>query len=162
MYEIRFSTAAIIPYCAKRVEMEEALKGQILEALRTLPYRFLLLFGSYAKGSVHTFSDVDLGICHSEPLSLETLGYHTAKLESALKRPVDLLDLHRLPERAPLLAFEILSHHTPLDIRDEKAYVDFKRRAQLYYLDHKPLIEANRAQLLRRLEEGKTGERDYA
>jgi len=142
--------------------MIQNFKEVVTEEFKDESYDFILLFGSFADGKNHERSDVDIGICARTPLELKTLGYHTAMLETKLGRPVDLIDLHEIYKKNPLLAFEILSRHTPLSIRDEERYIRFKTMAQLYYLDHKPLIEANRRQLLRRIEEGKIGERNYA
>ena len=142
--------------------MIQNFKEVIIDEFKDETYDFILVFGSFANGKDHERSDVDIGICARNPLDLKTIGYHTAMLETKLGRSVDLIDLHDLYKKNPLLAFEILSCHTPLSIHDEERYIRFKTMAQLYYLDHKPLIEANRRQLHRRIEEGKIGERNYA
>lgn len=142
--------------------MKSEIQKIVIEEFRGETLRFSLLFGSMATDKTHDFSDIDIGICTGAPMTLESLGYHTAMLETKLGKKVDLIDLYRLYEKDPLLAFEIYSRHLPIEIRDEKAYIRFKTKAQLYYLDHLPLIEANRRQLDRRIEEGKIGERNYA
>ncbi len=142
--------------------MKSEIQKIVIEEFCDETLRFSLLFGSMATGETHDFSDIDIGICTGAPMTLESLGYHTAMLETKLGKKVDLIDLYRLYEKDPLLAFEIYSRHIPLEIRDETAYIRFKTKAQLYYLDHLPLIEANRRQLRRRIEEGKIEERHYA
>ena len=155
-------TAEIIPYGHKRNQMKEKIETIVKEVFKDTPCDFVLLFGSHARGDAHAMSDIDIGVCTPEPLDLKSLGYLAATLETRLRRPVDLTDLYGLYRKNPLLAFEILSHHIPLCLRDEERYIHFKTMAQLSYLDHKPLIEANRRQLRRRIEEGKIGERNYA
>ena len=122
------------------------------------PYAFVLLFGSYAKGDAHTMSDVDIGVwCRGEVDFME-IGYDTAMLEGVLGKRVQVVALNDLYKKDPLFAFEILASHVPVVINDRKLYDDFKREAQLYYLDHLPLIEQNREALRKRIESGKVGE----
>ncbi|ADV46111.1 type VII toxin-antitoxin system MntA family adenylyltransferase antitoxin [Nitratifractor salsuginis] len=125
-------------------------------------YPFVLLFGSFASGEAAPSSDVDLGIyVGKEPDFLE-MGRHISTLESLLQRRVDLTLLDDLEARNPLLAFEILNQHIPLLIRDNERYIAFKTRAQLAYLDARPLIEANREALQKRIEANRIGERNFA
>jgi len=70
--------------------------------------------------------------------------------------------LNDLYKKDPLFAFEVLASHVPVVVEDKKLYDDFKREAQLYYLDHLPLIEQNRKALRKRIESGRVGERNYA
>jgi hypothetical protein len=55
-----------------------------------------------------------------------------------------------------------LNKHIPLTIRDEERYIAFKTRAQLAYLDARPLIEANKEALQQRIEANRIGERNSA
>ena len=65
------------------------------------------------------------------------LGYDIAQLESLLEKKVDIVVLNDLYKKDSLFAFKILENHSPLVLHDTKAYIYFKRRSQLYYLDRK-------------------------
>ena len=54
---------------------------------------FALLFGSMATGYTHPWSDVDIGVYVTTPLSLLEAGKLTAALERLVERDVDLLVL---------------------------------------------------------------------
>ena len=125
-------------------------------------YSFVLLFGSFAKGAAHLNSDVDIGVWFKNDIDLIELGYDQAKLESLLQKPIQLVALNDIYKKDPLFAFEVLAAHQPILIEDEKKYLEFKRYSQLYYLDHVPLIEANRKHLKKRIEKGMIGERNHA
>jgi uncharacterized protein len=78
----------------------------------------VILFGSYAKGTPHTHSDIDLAIWdHSftgaRPIDVENI------IKKKIKRP-PLLELHTFhssdtPETDPFIG-EILNHGIPIDI----------------------------------------------
>lgn len=125
-------------------------------------YAFVLLFGSFNRGTAHAYSDIDIGVFFEGKIDAMQAAYDQARLENALERKVDIVILNDLPEKDPLAAFEILDNHRPLMLKDEQKYVMFKTRAQLSYLDHAGLILSNRRALKQRIESGHAGERDYA
>ncbi len=124
-------------------------------------YPFVLLFGSYSSGNAHEMSDIDIGLFYENGVDYKDLGYQTAMLEAKIGKKVDMIALNDIYKKDPLFGFEILQNHTPLLVRDEEAYVAFKTSCQLYYLDHKPLIEMQERALAKRIEEGKIGERNF-
>ncbi len=144
------------------------MQKTIIKRLRTYfekdeALAFVLLFGSHATGEVHSHSDIDIGLFFEGEPDYVQAGYHQAKLESVCDRRADVTVLNDLPKRDPLFAFNILQHHRIVVCRDEDRYVRFKTEAQLYYLDHLPLIQANRDALQKRLRDPRTiGERHYA
>ena len=125
-------------------------------------YEFVVLFGSYATGRAHAMSDVDIGVWCRGDVDLMQIGYDTAMLESIVEKRVQIVPLNDIYKTDPFFAFEILSAHKPVVVKNEKRYHDFKRYAQLYYLDHLPLIELNRKALKKRIDEGRAGDRNYA
>ena len=122
-------------------------------------YPFVLLFGSFADGSQHAMSDVDLGVALGEK-DLMDFGYDLAQLEGLLGRRIDGAILDEVYKKDPLFSYEVYRRHLPI-VYDPAAYEAFKRNALLYYLDHLPLIEQNRKSLERRIEQGRVGERNY-
>jgi len=132
---------------------EKALKSGIFE---DTSYPFVLLFGSYSEDSESAMSDVDVGIFYKNEI-----GYQTAMLEDLLGKKVDLIALNDVYKKDPLFGFQILENHTSVLINDEDAYVSFKTSCQLYYLDHKPLIEMQERAFLKRIENDKIGERNF-
>ncbi len=124
-------------------------------------YSFVLLFGSYNSNSFSEHSDVDIGIYFPEKISYMDLGYDIAQLESLLEKKVEIVVLNELYKKDSLFAFKILENHSPLVLHDTNAYIDFKRRSQLYYLDRKNLVEMNSINLNDRIENNRIGERNF-
>ena len=131
-------------------------------ATRNDAYAFVVLFGSAAKEAMHSMSDVDIGVWLRKQADMLQIGYDTAKLEGVCERRVHIVALNDVYKTDPLFAMEVLKAHRVLALFDETAYVDFKRNAQLYYLDHLPLITMQRRTFKKRIDEGKVGERNYA
>ncbi len=96
---------------------------------------FAVLFGSFARGQAGPVSDVDIGISVSRPLDLLELGRLTAELERALGREVDLVVLNDALHHNPALAYHAVAEGVVLFCRDQEAWVDFKTRVFLAYLD---------------------------
>jgi len=138
---------------------------QLIESLKDFfkdqKYAFVLLFGSYSDASQGDFSDVDIGLFFEKEIDYMDVGYQTAMLESKLGKKIDMVVLNDIYKKDPLFAFEILDNHTAISVNDEKSYISFKTSCQLYYLDHKPLIEMNQKALLERIQNGKIGERNF-
>lgn len=85
-----------------------------------------------------------------------------AKLEDLLGKKVDIIALDKIEQKDSLFAFNILNDHKIITLRNEKAYISFKTKIQLSYLEHKPLIDLNNKTLLKRLDKNKIGVRDHA
>jgi predicted nucleotidyltransferase len=124
-------------------------------------YSFVLLFGSYCNNNATENSDIDIGVYFKGSVDYMTLGYESAKLESLIDKKIDMIVLNNIYKKDPLFGFNVLSNHKVIVVNDEKSFISFKRQAQLYYLDHKPLIEMNKKALLNRIESGNIGDRDF-
>jgi hypothetical protein len=105
------------------------------------------LFGSFATGKQHRFSDVDVGIYFREFSLPEFLKVHGA-LTRALGAEVDTVPLNNAP---PLFRYEILRNGKRLVSKDEATRIVYESRAILEGLDEKPLIEMMREANLRRV-----------
>jgi predicted nucleotidyltransferase len=115
---------------------------------------YAILFGSSARGTGHPSSDVDVAVelaigAERDP---RTLGGLVARLESAARRPVDLVLLDEAP--APL-AYRIFRDGRLLVERDRAALVARKTRAILDYLDFKPIEDLCAAGVLRAAARGR-------
>lgn len=121
---------------------------------------FVFLFGSYAKKCAKKMSDLDMAV-HGE-LSLLDVGYITTECESILKRKVDVVLINNAYRKNALFAFQAVSNTVPLLIPDEKLFVEFKKKAMLYYFDQKHLFDNNRNSISDRIQKGTFGERNYA
>ncbi len=117
-------------------EIKKILKNYFLDK----DYKLVLLFGSFAKGDFHSFSDVDIGIW-IEKDELDDKVKLNLELEEILGKRVDIVNLKDLFKRDSLLSYEIAINHTPIKIADEELYIDFKTQSYLYYFDRKILYE---------------------
>ena len=75
---------------------------------------------------------------------------------------MDILILNDLPTKDPAMAFEVVSRGRVLVCKNLTEYVNFKTAAILRYLDTAYLREMVNKAFMRRLEEGKIGERSHA
>jgi predicted nucleotidyltransferase len=131
--------------------MLDAIRG-ILEGEPAVAYA--LLFGSSARETGHAASDVDIAIELTADAARDgsALGGLAARLESAARRPIDLVLLDEAP--APL-AYRIFRDGRLLIERDHGALVVRKARALLDYLDFKPVEEQCAAGVLRAAARGR-------
>jgi uncharacterized protein len=123
------------------------LKNKLLNLAPALfketPVSFAYLYGSYAKGKPHSFSDLDIGI-YVEGLSLKAC----LNLELSLSLQLDELLEHSISAEIRVL------NHLPLPVkgkiltdgqliysRDEKKRIQFETYARLAYFDFLPAIK---------------------
>lgn len=92
------------------------------------------LFGSHAKQTQTTQSDIDIAILLSEtPKKLLEYYLHlTDKLSKMLGDQVDLIILNDAP---PLLKHQVIKNGKTVYTRSEEARITFEARAQSEYLD---------------------------
>ncbi|MCD6506619.1 nucleotidyltransferase domain-containing protein [Candidatus Poribacteria bacterium] len=143
----------------KRRTIIEEIKD-VLEAQDFV--EFALLFGSFARGRQTPLSDVDIGIYLSRPVDLLTLGRLIAELERITGRSVDALVLNDLPARNPDIAYQAISSGEIITCKDPSAYVSFKTRAILRYLDTAYLRDMVSRAFMERLRNNRFGERSHA
>jgi len=99
---------------------------------------YALLFGSVARGTENSFSDVDvaIGLTPGTTLSPYDIGGIVAELEMAVERDVDLVILDKAPSP---LAYRVFRDGRLLVETDRAARVERQTRAILEYLDFKPV-----------------------
>ena len=125
----------------------------MLDALREILERqpsvaYALLFGSSARGTAHSASDVDvaLELTPGGSRDVQALGGLAARLESAAGRRVDLVLIDEVP---PSLAYRIFRDGHILVDRNHAALAARKARVLLDYLDFKPIEDRCAAGVLR-------------
>jgi uncharacterized protein len=132
------------------------------EMLRCIPdAEFLCVFGSFARGDVRPFSDIDIAVSTQTEPDILTLGDAAGSIEAVTGRPVDILLVRGLAERDPELAFKIASEGILLYERRRHSYAWFKKRAFLSYLDTAYLRSLNQEALHRRVRNNAMGKRNY-
>lgn len=103
------------------------------------------LFGSIARGTASSSSDVDLGVLlHAPPdATLEGRGLdYEAELERAMGRPVQIVILNDAP---PDLAYRVLCDGVVVLERDRAARLRFEVRTRNLYFDLLPVLTRYRA-----------------
>lgn len=132
------------------------------EILRCVPEAgFISLFGSFARGVVRPFSDIDIALEAENEPDLLTLGDAAGAIEAATGRTVDIVLTRELPERNPELAYKIASEGVLLYERRRYSFAYFKKQAFLQYLDTAYLRSLNRKAFHRRVRNGAMGKRNY-
>jgi len=101
---------------------------------------YAILFGSTARGTLRSDSDLDvaIGLAHDATFTTRELGALISDLEAAAARPVDLV---LLDGAAPALAFRIFRDGRILLMNDRQRFVARKARAIVEYLDFRPIEE---------------------
>lgn len=124
----------------------EELVGRLTECCQTDErLGLVVLFGSVASGRASRFSDADLAVMESQPLTADRKMELIERFALVVNRPVDLVDLRTAP--GPLLR-EILTHGRKLLCRDVGLLADLLCRMLFDEADFQPLIRALHARRL--------------
>jgi predicted nucleotidyltransferase len=101
---------------------------------------YAVVFGSCARGEANAGSDLDVAVGASGGRRLTSLelGEIASKLEAAVGRPIDIVDLESAP---PALAYRVFRDGRVVLERDRARLVGRRARAILEYLDFKPVEE---------------------
>ncbi len=98
---------------------------------------YALVFGSFARGTQHAHSDLDIAIGGSScGFTAREIGDLVSRLEAASGQNVDLVLLDEAP---PGLAFRVFRDGKILVENDPAALTSRRARAVLEYLDWKPV-----------------------
>jgi predicted nucleotidyltransferase len=110
---------------------------------------FAFVFGSSARGTSHSHSDVDVAIELRPDVHLGALeiGGLVSALESAAARPVDLVLLNEAPSP---VAYRVFRDGHLMFVRDKAALAARRANAILEYLDFKPVEDLCAAGVLAR------------
>lgn len=97
------------------------------------------LFGSYATGTHHEESDVDIGLlCTDDDPAHHRIGALERGLSDRLELPVDC---RLLNDADPRFVYNVLRTGRPVFVADDGRRRDFEHRIMRTYLDMKPFYE---------------------
>ncbi|WP_066186198.1 MULTISPECIES: type VII toxin-antitoxin system MntA family adenylyltransferase antitoxin [Gracilibacillus] len=124
--------------------LSNAVKEQLIEKLeQELNPAFILLFGSFAKGTNHEKSDIDLAYFSDKKLSSYERFILTNELALIANCEVDLIDIKQIDT---VFTMQIFSQGNPIFITDENEYIRQKMCAYSMYANlneqRAPIIEA--------------------
>jgi predicted nucleotidyltransferase len=132
------------------------------EILRCVPEAgFIALFGSFARGEIRPFSDIDIALEAESDPDLLTLGDASGAIEDATGRSVDIVLTRGVADRDPELAYKIAAEGVLLYEQRTYAFAYFKKTAFLYYQDTAYIRSLSKRALDRRVRNGQMGKRNY-
>jgi uncharacterized protein len=100
-----------------------------------------LLFGSHARGQVHSASDIDVALLLGAAARSEDRGELLRRLIAAIGQEVaaDRVDLVVLNDAPPALAFQVLRYGKVVLVRDPVALHRFRVRTYSRHADYEPI-----------------------
>ncbi|WP_336663954.1 type VII toxin-antitoxin system MntA family adenylyltransferase antitoxin [Kurthia gibsonii] len=111
--------------------LEENLKKQLIKVIQNkINPAFIILFGSFAKGTSRHDSDIDLAFFSKEQLSSYERFLLASELAEIAGREVDLVDLKQIDT---VFTMQIFSQGIPIYIQDENEFTRQKMRAYSMY-----------------------------
>lgn len=108
-------------------ELQKKLVDKII--LDTNP-AFVILFGSFAKGTTHDESDIDLAYFSDKKLSSYERFMLASELAAIAGREVDLVDIKQIDT---VFTMQIFEQGNPIYIHDENEFTCQKMRAYTMY-----------------------------
>ena len=121
-------------------EMKNNLVNKIILELDPA---FILLFGSFAKGTIHGESDIDLAYFSDKQLSSYERFIFSAELSELAMREVDLVDIKQIDT---VFTMQIFEQGIPIYIQDENELTRQIMRAYSMYAtlseQRAPIIDA--------------------
>lgn len=111
--------------------LEENLKKQLIKVIQNkINPAFIVLFGSFAKGTNRIDSDIDLAFFSKEQLSSYERFLLASELAEITGREVDLVELKQIDT---VFTMQIFSQGIPIYIQDENEFTRQKMRAYSMY-----------------------------
>lgn len=124
--------------------LAEKLKERLIQEIeKELQPAFILLFGSFVKGTNHERSDIDLAYFSDRELSNYERFIMASNLSNLAEREIDLIDIKRTDT---VFTMQIFTEGTPIYIADENTFISQRIRAYSMYAtlneQRAPVIEA--------------------
>ena len=111
--------------------LEINIEKQLINLIQTkINPDFIILFGSFAKGTYRDDSDIDLAYFRKEQLSSYERFLLAGELAEMAGREVDLVDIKQLDT---VFTIQIFSQGIPIYIQDENEFTRQKMRAYSMY-----------------------------
>lgn len=111
--------------------LEKNIENQLIKLIQTkINPDFIVLFGSFAKGTNRPDSDIDLAYFSKKQLSSYERFIVAGELAEIAGREVDLIDLKQIDT---VFTMQIFSQGMPIYIQDENEFTRQKMRAYSMY-----------------------------
>lgn len=120
---------------------------------------FAYLFGSFV--TQDRYRDIDIGIYFESKVDLLTIGLLKTELEQHIRCPVDIIQINKLTERNPELAFDMVTSGRQVINKDPKLHRGYKEKVFRAYYDTAFLRILVNDAFGKRLETNKFGYRNY-
>lgn len=125
----------------------EEIKENLLEIIKDeLDPAFIILFGSFARGTEHANSDIDLAYFSDKQLSSYELFLLTQELVTSSGYEVDLVDIKQINT---VFTMQIFEHGIPIYIKDRNEFTRQKMRAYSMYAT----LNEQRAPIIKKIKE---------
>lgn len=125
-------------------EKLETIKKMILEKIDC---EAILLFGSYARGTQNTESDIDIAIKPNQKVSKKQILETRLELEENIKNDIDLINLDDINDD---FRYEILMNGKTLYCKDELKFELYKLDMYQEYFD----LNESRQDIIKRVKNG--------
>ena len=107
------------------------MKGQLIGKIKEeINPSFIILFGSFVKGTVHADSDLDIAYFSNKQLSSYERFIMAGELALIAGREVDLVDIKQIDT---VFTMQIFEQGIPIYMRDENEFIRQKMRAYSMY-----------------------------
>ncbi|MBN1638213.1 MAG: nucleotidyltransferase domain-containing protein [Ignavibacteriales bacterium] len=123
---------------------------------------FSVVFGSFVSKKTNFNSDLDIGIYLDKEIDLIKLGVITNEIEKISERRVDIVELNNIYNKSPLLAYNIVTNHKEIFVRDKDVFNNFKSLTLSVYFDTEKLRDIINNAFYNRIKDKKFGMRNYA
>lgn len=111
--------------------LENDMKNKIINKIvENINPSFIILFGSFAKGTVHEGSDLDLAYFSYKKLSPYDRFILAGELARFVNRDVDLVDIKQIDT---VFTMQIFEHGIPIYIQSENEFYRQRMRAYSMY-----------------------------
>lgn len=111
--------------------LDKNIETQLIQLIQSeVNPAFIILFGSFAKGTYHEESDIDLAYFSQEQLSSYERFILAGELAEIAGREVDLVDLKQIDT---VFTMQIFSQGIPIYIQDKNEFTRQKIRAYSMY-----------------------------
>jgi hypothetical protein len=118
-------------------------KQKINKTAKKYGLKLVLIFGSFASGKKHKYSDYDIAVLTAENRNISDLKNYNDILfflSEVLEIPSQKVDLTNLNNANPLLSYEITIKGT-LVFGDKDLFDEYRARSFRNYIDARPLFD---------------------
>jgi predicted nucleotidyltransferase len=125
-----------------------------IEKLQKLHVNLVYLFGSYAEGKEHDFSDLDIGIVFFYNVLHSNLSntYNELYYIFTDVLPNKSIDIVFIQRAGLELCFDVISHGKIIYESSTTARLDFEEKIMIMYADFKPILNEFNAAILNRIQ----------